>query len=374
MARGNGDTPGPTSLGTPSAEDDHARATRSGTIAHGGDLERARRAYGGARAEWLDLSTGVNPTPYPAEPPPLGDPVWSRLPDTHLTAAFADAARGAWNVAARAEITPCAGAQAAIQAIPRILAVGAEPRSVAIVSPTYAEHASAFAAAGWRVSAVDGPDAAAASDVHAAVIVNPNNPDGRRWPAAALLGVADRLAARGGALIVDESFGDLAPELSLCPVAAHPAVIVLKSLGKFHGLAGLRVGATLAAPSRTAELRRALGPWPVSGPALAMGAQALADRPWAEAMRRQLSLREARLRDLGERAGWTPAGGCGLFMTFEMDGPAAAAQAELAAGRIWTRVFPYHPNWIRLGAPGSEQEWERLDLAQQKLRELARRR
>lgn len=330
---------------------------------HGGDLagavERFRgERFGGARfgggiADWLDLSTGVNRRPWPGE----GEPVVSAaalraLPGRELFARVEAAARAAWSVHPAAAILPTAGAQAAIQFVPRLR----KPGRVAVVSPTYNEHAAAFAAEGWSVEPVAAPDALRGAD--AGVVVNPNNPDGRHWSPEAL----DALSAEVGLLIVDESFGDPLPALSLLPRAPREGRVILRSFGKFHGLAGLRLGFAIGAPADIARLRAMAGPWAVSGPALEIGAEALSDRACARAMTAQLDADAARLDALAAGAGWRLVGGTPLFRTYGTP-DAGAAQARLAAARIWSRIFPWSPDWLRLGMPGPEPEWARLAAA-----------
>jgi cobalamin biosynthetic protein CobC len=193
-----------------------------------------------------------------------------------------------------------------------------------------------------------------------AVVVNPNNPDGRRWRPEALAAIAGQV----GRLIVDESFADPEPGLSLAPhlEECRERVVVLRSFGKFYGLAGLRLGFALAGPDTAARLRALSGPWAVSGPALAIGAAALADGDWQAATTRRLHADSARLQALVARAGWPVVGACALFVTVET-GDARAAQARLARARIWTRTFPHSRGWLRLGLPGSEGEWSRLEAA-----------
>jgi cobalamin biosynthetic protein CobC len=322
----------------------------SGPRDHGGDLAAAAARFGGAPEDWLDLSTGINRRPWPA--PALPAEVMRALPGPALFRAAAEAARGAWGVPRGTAALPVAGAQAAIGLLPRLRPHG----RAAILAPTYNEHAAAFRAEGWRVTETPAFEALAEGD--AAVVVNPNNPDGRRHDPDALA----RLSERVGLLVVDESFADPEPELSLAARPAREGRVVLRSFGKFHGLAGLRLGFALGAEGDIARLARLAGPWAVSGPALWLGARALADRDWAEGMRAQLARDAARADALAGAAGWRLIGGTALFRTHET-GDAAAAQARLAEARIWTRIFPYSKRWLRLGLPGPEAEWARLERA-----------
>jgi cobalamin biosynthetic protein CobC len=317
---------------------------------HGGDLDAAVARFGGERAQWLDLSTGINRLPYPLPPPP--DRALRELPGVDDTAACAAAARRAYGAPEWVDCLPVAGAQAAIRLVP-----GLAPRGRAgVLAPTYNEHAAAFAAAGWTVAEV--ADLGELRGFDAAVVVNPNNPDGRRISPEAVLALAER----NSLVVVDESFADAEPEVSVCPRLGRPGVLALRSFGKFYGLAGLRLGFALGAAGEIERLRAAAGPWPVSGPALAAGRAALADAAWAERTRARLAAGAARLDAIAAGAGWRTVGGTRLFRLYDA-GDAAAAQARLAAARIWCRIFPYSDRWVRLGLPGGEREWERLKAA-----------
>lgn len=313
---------------------------------HGGNLADARARFGGEAAEWLDLSTGINPVAYPVGG--LAPAVWAQLPDRSAIDAAEAVARAAYGAPERAGVVAGAGASALIGLIPRLRRAG----TVVIPGPTYNEHAAAFRAAGWQIAERPGPGNSAA------VIVNPNNPDGQRWGVEELLLMAEALPL----LLVDESFIDLTPEGSLCPHAGREGLVVLRSFGKFYGLAGVRLGFAVTGPEMAGRLRGMLGPWAVSGPALALGARALGDSGWAEAARVRIGADAARLVALGRAAGWRLVGEAGLFATFDTP-DAAAAQERLAGARIWSRIFPYSPHWLRLGLPGDEASWQRLDAA-----------
>ncbi len=312
---------------------------------HGGDLTAAMARWGGAREEWLDLSTGVNPVPWPI--PPLSVAAWTRLPEREAETRLVAAARAAWG-ARDGAVVPAPGAQALIQLVPRLR----PPGRVGVVGPTYAEHAAAFAAEGWTVEPLEAPR----GGLDALVVVNPNNPDARRWAPEALAGFD------AGLLVVDESFADPEPALSAAPQAGRPGLVVLRSFGKFYGLAGVRLGFALADARDGARLAALLGPWATSGPALEIGAAALADAAWTAATRERLAADAARLAALGAAAGWREVGRTALFVTFATP-DAGAARDRLAAARIWSRAFPYSASWLRLGLPGDAAAWARLAAA-----------
>lgn len=303
---------------------------------HGGGIDAAIRQYGGQRSEWIDLSTGINPVPYPM--PTLPDDAWTALPDQAAFNGLIDAARAFWNVPEGAAILPVPGCSSAIAMLPHVLG----QHRVDIPGPTYNEHAAAFQHAGYDMDE-NAPDLR--------VIVHPNNPTGHFH---ALPG--DDLP-----LIIDESFCDISPTQSMIATAADPGRIILKSFGKFWGLAGLRLGFVVGAADVIEMLQHRIGPWQVSGPALAIGAAALNDLEWARATRARLETDAARLDAIVQTTGAKPMGEVSLFRTYQTD-HAAELHQNLCRAKILTRVFPYAENWIRFGLPGPDG-WARLEAA-----------
>lgn len=316
---------------------------------HGGDLAAAEARWGRPAAGWLDLSTGINPWPYAL--PPLPAEAWTRLPGHGEEAALRAAAARRFRVVGADHVLAGPGTSALIQALPRARAPGA----VAVVGPTYGEHARAWAAAGHDVREVASLEQA---DAPVIVIVNPNNPDGRVVAPELLLELAARQAARGGLLLVDEAFGDMTPALSVAP-RLGPGLVVLRSFGKFYGLAGVRLGFALAEPALLEPLAVQLGPWPVSGPALAVGAAALADDAWAAAMTARLAEATAALDGVLERAGLSIHGGTTLFRLAAHD-RAAQLYDRLGRAGILVRAFVGRPHLLRFGLPAGADELERL--------------
>jgi cobalamin biosynthesis protein CobC len=318
-------------------------------LEHGGRLRAAARRYGIALADWVDLSTGINPQAYPV--PPLAPDVWQRLPETDdgLEAAAA-AFYGSPN------LLPVAGSQAAIQALPGCFPAG----RVVTLAPTYAEHPHAWR--DHRISALPAAGIDAAVGVaDTLLLVQPNNPDGQLFPREQLLAWHARLSARGGRLIVDEAFFDAETAASLVPLAGRPGLVVLRSIGKFFGLAGARVGFVFAEAALLAQLAERLGPWAVSGPARAVTAAALADRAWQFAARERLSADSRRLGALLDGHGLAGGAGTALFQ-WRPTPDAAEIHMRLAEQGILTRLFET-PAGLRFGLPGHEIEWARLDAA-----------
>lgn len=320
-------------------------------VPHGGRLRQAARDYGIPLAQWLDLSTGINPSGWPV--PPLPPQCWQRLPEDD---------DGLLEVAAAyygtPQLWPCAGSQQAIQTLPQLRA----PCRVGMLQPSYAEHAHAWRSTGHAVVPLTPDTIEAQLDaLDVLLLVNPNNPTGARCTPEQLLAWHARLAARGGWLVVDEAFMDATPQHSIAAHSGAVGLIVLRSLGKFFGLAGVRVGFVLAWPQLLQRLAAAFGPWAVNHPAREVARRALLDSPWQHAMRHQLHEQGTRLAALLHQVGLTPCGGTTLFQ-YVTTPEAAAVQQSLARQGILVRRFE-QPAALRFGLPGDEVEWQRLEVA-----------
>ena len=310
---------------------------------------------------WLDLSTGVNPWPWPI-PADMPGALWERLPSHGDEENLIAAAREAYAVPVGAEVAIAAGTQSLIQWLPQL--AGAGP--VAILEPTYNEHAAAWRLGGHEVIACAGLDDLPQAVRHA-VAVNPNNPDGRVISRAVLAPMAAQLRERGGWLVVDEAFADIEPEISVVGLCADLPVVVLRSFGKFYGLAGLRLGFAIASPDIAQRIVLALGPWPCSGPALTIGAAALRDREWADCTRVAIQMQARNLDDVLVGAGFTIAGGTGLFRLARR-ADAADVHTGLATKHIWCRRFEWTDDLLRFGLPPGGGDLERLAAALEALR------
>lgn len=322
-------------------------------LRHGGDIAAAAQAFGEPAEGWLDLSTGINPVPYPV--PDLPTDIWQRLPTRSDEARLINAARTYYRIPDAAALAIAPGTQALIQWLPRT-------RSqclVQVIGPTYEEHAARWHAGGHDVEVIDDIKHA---DADVVVIVNPNNPDGRAVAPDMLLELAARQAARDGLLIVDEAFADVMPEISVTPETGQPGLLVLRSFGKFFGLAGLRLGFAVGTAADIDILSDALGRWPVAGPALAIGASALADVDWHTRTSARLADDAARLDQMLTAAGLDIIGGTSLYRLARGD-EVAALYTRLGQAGILVRIFDQHPDWIRFGLPGTEAGWARLEHA-----------
>ena len=337
---------------------DEKATTTAGTapkaIIHGGNIDDVRRRYPRAPEPWIDLSTGINPIPYPI--PPVAPQAWSRLPTGADHRALLQSAARRYRLGDLATIVAAPGTQALVQLLPRCV----QPCRVAILGPTYEEFALCWRRQGHEVHEVTEFAALCHADV--AVIVNPNNPTGKALPRAALSSLAAALAHRGGMLLVDEAFIDACADGESVAPLLLPGAVVLRSFGKIYGLAGVRLGFAVAAADVAARLRAELGPWAVSGPAIALGIAALGDGAWLSRARQRLARDSPRLDAMLERANCTIVGGTPLFRL-----AAAAEAARLADGLahhgIHVRRFAYAPSWLRFGLPGSDEAWHRLGAA-----------
>ncbi|WP_029891076.1 threonine-phosphate decarboxylase CobD [Polycyclovorans algicola] len=322
-------------------------------LEHGGRLRRAAHEHGIPLADWLDLSTGISPWSWLGESGFVPSPAsWLRLPedDDGLAVAAADYFG--------AEALPVAGSQAAIQALPTLRAAC----RVGVLSPSYNEHAEAWRRAGHSVLAL----AATAIDTQiesldVLLMCNPNNPDGQVFAPDQLLDWHARLATRGGWLVVDEAFIDATPAASVARCSDRPGLMVLRSLGKFFGLAGARVGFALCEPALRHALRERLGPWPLAGPAREVAARALQDHVWQQRQIQRLSAASADLATGLRSADLAPTGGCALFQQIET-ADAPLLHAALARQGILVRAFAA-PGRLRLGLPGDAAQRQRLQAA-----------
>lgn len=325
---------------------------------HGGRLRTAAQQWGIPLERWLDLSTGINPQGWPV--PAIPEDVWRRLPEPDDGL---DRCISQWvGAPASAACLPVAGSQAAIMALPHL-------RShcrVGVPSPGYEEHGHCWAAAGHRVRGITSEqlfceDGNWLDELDVLVVINPNNPTGQIIAPSRLLGWHDRLQRRGGWLIVDEAFMDATPEYSVGYAAGQPGLVIMRSLGKFFGLAGLRAGAVTGAPDIVGPLGSVLAPWSVSGPARFIMGQALTDYQWQAATAERLHSESLRLSDCLSRHGLEGSTGTALFR-YVRHRRAGEIAAGLARHGILVREF-VKPAALRFGLPGTEPEWARFDQA-----------
>lgn len=328
-----------------------------GPIQHGGNLARARALFPEAREPWIDLSTGINPYSYPYSPIPAN--AFSRLPEPDALSRLCALAAESYGAPASEMIVAAPGTQILLPIIAGLAKQVSGGNNAIVLSPTYAEHARAAAMAGFEVSETDDLDRLAEGQL--AIVVNPNNPTGRMVAKADLLALAGLMRAKGGLLVVDEAFIDVSEAESVAAHVGEGGLVVLKSFGKFYGLAGVRLGFAMSQQEIVSRVDERLGPWAVSGPALHIAGEALSDGPWQMTMREQLRRDAGRLDALLDQASVRVSGGTTLFR-FVRDGEAQALFQRLGEAGIMTRRFEERPDDLRIGLPG-EGEWERLAAA-----------
>lgn len=325
-------------------------------LEHGGRLNQAIQHWGIAREHWLDLSTGINPLGWPV--PSIPTEIWQRLPEADD--GLAETIRHYLAAPATAHCEPIAGSQAAIMALPYLR----KSCRVGIPAIGYREHEQHWRKAGHQIIPIDEQHIHSEhwlDELDVLVWINPNNPSGALTPPATLLSWLARLQQRGGWLVVDEAFMDATPHFSLCPQAGSQGLIILRSLGKFYGLAGIRAGALLSERSIVEALRQRLGPWALSGPARYLMAQALSDERWQAQTRIQLQHASSRLAKILHEAGLSLLGGTSLFQTVKLENATLIAD-RLAAQGVLVRAFK-QPDMLRFGLAADESQWQRLTQA-----------
>lgn len=312
---------------------------------HGGDTAWATTRFGEPAGGWLDLSTGINPDPYPV--PSIPDDLWHRLPTSGHLGGLAIAAAEAYRAPIESVVLS-PGSEAVLTLLPRLLA----PTKVAVLSPGYGSHMAAWKAAGHRIQAMpaDNITAQRLGETRILVVGNPNNPDGTRFEPELLLSLADQLSQQGGLLVVDEAFADGAPETSVAPHAGREGLLVFRSFGKFHGLPGVRLGFALAAARLASALRDGLGAWPVSTPACLIGSTALKDTGWRDATVARLKSRGAALDAVLEKADLPVFGGTPLFRLVRHS-QARTLFNRLGEDGVLVRAFTERSEWLRFGIP-----------------------
>jgi cobalamin biosynthetic protein CobC len=239
---------------------------------HGGDLKQATKEWGIPAHFWLDMSTGINPHMYPLSAIPAAS--WQNLP--YDQGRLLTAARQYYQCR---DILAVNGTQQAIELLPQLFC----QQTVAVPRFGYQEHALSWSSQGHELVPYDDWDGllklVEQKWVDTVVLINPNNPTGHLYSQERVVELAQNLASMGAWLVLDEAFMDLSPEQSLAPMAL-PNVIVLRSMGKFFGLAGIRVGFVIAPSYWLEGLRKKMGLWQLAGPSSWLAADALSDHQW----------------------------------------------------------------------------------------------
>lgn len=352
---------------------------------HGGALNAAAEHFSIPVDEWLDISTGINPTSWPV--PEIPKDVWQRLPEESdqqssslerraLDYYLAHDIEGLKTVQQQ-NLLPCAGSQQAIRLLPCLynsMQLGSKSAAkteakVWVTSGSYAEHGIAWEEQGHRVRKVACDRISqllTQQPVDVLILLNPDNPSGHRWPTEQLLKWWSILHRRGGWLIVDEAFMDMSPEQSLVGEVEREGLFVLRSVGKFFGLAGIRLGFVLSAEKAIKRLAKMLGPWAISHPAQYIGQLALRDKVWIEQQRTELGHQSLRLATLLRQYFSADVKGTDLFCTVYFS-EAENVFYQLAKQGVLTRFLPLTTKTeagLRFGLPANhEEDWQQLESA-----------
>ena len=317
---------------------------------HGGNIDEAAKRYGVNADEMYDLSTGISPIAYDCPLP--SSAAYQALPVATKLEALCAAARHAYDVPQHAAICAGAGSQALLSALPYLMD---KPRLVWCPEPTYNEHRHRWELAGHHVDG--GADCPADADI--IILGQPNNPSGRLWSQSEMMGYLAHVKDRGGFLVIDEAFADPVAGASFMAHAGDEALIILRSVGKFYGLAGLRVGFAIGGVSRIESLTDVIGPWPISGPAQDVACQALLDDTWREAHQKRLIVMAQEMHDLMQEVGLTSIAHTPLFVTISHP-KAHDLHHYLAQHGFWTRIYQNDKTMLRLGLLADRQAFRKL--------------
>ena len=338
----------------------------SAVLKHGGDVASAARKYQRPIEQWLDMSTGISPWAYPV--PGLSVDVWRNLPpptDNLLSAA------SEYYQVDQSAIIPTPGSQVSIRLLPQLL----KASTVAMPVLGYQEHARSWSMAGHDLCYYRDThellELVKTKKVTHAVIINPNNPTGECIDRAIIDTV---LAQLQGTLIVDEAFIDTAvPNKQLVSTVGIESrkLITLRSVGKFFGLAGLRIGFAVGSHPLLKQLHSLLDPWSISHASMVVTEQALRDTSWQAHQRQRLQtasdqfgllllqLAQCLTSDIGEvkhRIEHTL-----LFHTIFADKQALIDfHHRLAELGVWTRLFNEGDGegWLRFSLPENYHEFK----------------
>ncbi len=324
-------------------------------LEHGGHLIDAAKKYNIALEQWIDLSTGINPNGWPI--PEIPTECWQRLPEA--SDGLLEAAKKYYQCQA---ILPVAGSQAAIQSLPLLR----KKSIVGVLKPAYAEHAYNWEKAGHSVKYLTAENLdQQIEQLDVLILINPNNPSAQHFNRQQLLSWHQTLQQKGGWLIIDEAFADSDGEQSLASYPLTEGLIILRSIGKFFGLAGIRCGFVIAVEKLLQDLNEQLGPWTISTPSRYIATRALQDKSWQMENRQRLKQQRKRLSSLCNQYSLTVSAETDLFVWIQTPQAHSIYQA-LAEQAVLCRLFK-QPASLRFGLPKNEPEWTVLEQALQSL-------
>ncbi len=309
------------------------------TLIHGGQLHQVAYQYQIPVDDWLDLSTGIAPISYPIPDIPLV--LWQNLPQK--STGLIEAAKAYYlggpvkalqyqninrpqsinqsrqhvtqkpltqkkatqqNPAQQAtqQLVVTNGSQSIIKALPTLWRQhNQESHQVYVPVRGYKEHGQAWGKAGYDLNlyADELPALNELTSHCVLVIINPNNPTGKVFSRDVLVQYQQKIKALAGLLVIDEAFIDVieshhtgeaqAEVFSLATNVTDDHLLVLRSFGKFFGLAGIRLGFLVANEHWHNIFTDYLGPWQVNGPAQLIAEKALNDNEWQANQKKELN-------------------------------------------------------------------------------------
>lgn len=269
------------------------------TILHGGQLTRIAKQYQIPEENWLDLSTGIAPFSYPI--PDIPAKYWQQLPT--ISDSFITVAKNYYNAI---DCWPLAGSQQLIEKLPQLWADKQTNQEKHVYLPRvgYKEHQHAWKKAGYQVHFYQQNLPCEMERNSAVVVINPNNPLTDIFTIEQLTNLEKLCKQQSALLIIDEAFADIfSPEFSFVDQITNATrnVLVLRSFGKFFGLAGLRIGFVCSTPDWCKTIKKSIGPWSVNGPALYIAQLALEDRQWQHKQKQRLKSQSHKMQRLLKR-------------------------------------------------------------------------
>lgn len=330
---------------------------------HGGDLSSVKEKYSDARYPWIDLSTGINPRAYP----------WEKKIDLTALAGYAaklpqssdvKKCTSIWlkylNVKDRNNWLLTAGSQAIINILPSIF----PDHKGIILKPNYNEYERTWCRHLREYTTItrDKFDVNLLANNSVVMITNPNNPDAHLWQLEQIIHIANELAEKNGFLVLDEAYTDLCTDISLTTCSIPDNVLLLRSLGKFFGLAGLRIGLTKLPSKLYAKTADDMGPWTVSSISMAIAQMALSDTEWISNTLKSLKLNMEKLESILLEHDFKIIGNTDLYCLVQHEQSSMVVD-KLNRSGIYVRTFSDNPSLIRFGLPKNDIEYKRLQEA-----------
>jgi len=339
-------------------------------IIHGGQLSKVAKQFGIPEQEWLDLSTGIAPFSYAI--PAISEKIWQDLPT--ISPSLIRAAQQYYQAKF---CWPVAGSQQLIEKLPSLWndknsAIESGKKQHAYLPKVgYKEHQRAWSLAGYQIHFYQDalPDNIEKNSI--VVVINPNNPLTDTFSIQQLTQLKAHCQQQKALLIIDEAFADIFPsEFSFVPHLTNynennndsandnenesDDLIVLRSFGKFFGLAGIRIGFACTTEIWRDIIKESIGPWSINGPALFIAEQALQDTQWQIEQSLRLEKYSKKLQELLKlHLPNASIKANALFITVFLDN-AASVYEKLCQQGVYVRLTD-EQNALRFGVGNDQQ-------------------